>query len=74
MPRRRILRATASVGVNEGGSGYSGTLANDPTHYLTIPGGASATLNMTRALSDFSFYMGSADSFNSIRVIGDNGY
>ena len=62
----------ATVGQNEGGSGYSGTLYGDSTHYLTIPGGASATLTSNRALSNFSLYMGSPDTFNSIRFIGDN--
>jgi len=64
----------ATVGVNEGGTGYSGTLPNDPTHYLTVPGGAKATLTSVRALRSFSLYMGSPDTYNSIRFIGDNGY
>lgn len=64
----------ATVGVNEGGSGYSGTLPNDPTHYLTIPTGKSATLTSLLGLSDFSFYMGSPDTFNSIQFLGANGY
>ncbi|HKP79264.1 MAG TPA: PEPxxWA-CTERM sorting domain-containing protein [Phenylobacterium sp.] len=69
-----LALAGATVGVNEGGSGYSGTLPNDPTHYLTVPGGASATLSSIRALKSFSLYMGSPDTYNSIRFIGDNGY
>jgi len=64
----------ATVGVNEGGSGYSGTLYGDSTHYLTVPGGASATLTSVRALNAFSLYMGSPDTYNSIRFIGANGY
>lgn len=64
----------ATVGVNEGGSNYSGTLPGDATHYLTVPGGAKATLTSTRALTNFSLYMGSPDTYNSIRFIGDNGY
>jgi len=62
----------ATVGVNEGGSGYSGTIEGDPTHYLTIPGGASVDLTSTRALSAFSLFMGSPDTYNYIRFIGDN--
>ena len=65
----------ATVGVNEGGSGYSGTLPNDPvgpnSHYLTVPGNASATLFSTKGLKSFSFYMGSPDSYNSVQFIGD---
>ncbi|HEX7886681.1 MAG TPA: PEPxxWA-CTERM sorting domain-containing protein [Phenylobacterium sp.] len=64
----------ATVGVNEGGSGYSGTLPNDPTHYLTIPGGATATLTSSKAINRFSLYMGSPDTYNSIRFIGAKGY
>jgi len=61
----------ATVGVNEGGSGYSGTLPNDPTHYLTVPGGATATLTSLSGFKAFSLYMGSPDTYNSIRFIGD---
>lgn len=66
--------AGATVGQNEGQGSYSGTLPGDPTHYLTVPGGAKATLTSTRALTSFSLYMGSPDTYNSIRFIGDNGY
>ena len=64
----------ATVGVNEGGSGYSGTLYGDPTHYLTIPGNASATLTSVTPLKYLSFYMGSPDSYNAVRFTGLNGY
>jgi opacity protein-like surface antigen len=64
----------ATVGVNEGGSGYSGTLPNDPTHYLTVPGGAQAILNSLNGMKAFSLYMGSPDTYNSIRFIGENGF
>ncbi|WP_205854096.1 PEPxxWA-CTERM sorting domain-containing protein [Phenylobacterium kunshanense] len=60
----------ATVGVNEGVGGYSGTLPNDPTNYLTVPGGKSATFTSTRLMSSFSLYMGSPDTYNSIRFIG----
>jgi hypothetical protein len=65
-----LLLNGATVGVNEGGSGYSGTLYNDPTTYLTIPGGATVDLFSTQGLKSFSLYMGSPDTYNSIRFIG----
>ncbi|PZQ58652.1 MAG: hypothetical protein DI570_17500 [Phenylobacterium zucineum] len=61
----------ATVGVNEGGSGYSGTLPNDNTHYLTVPGGTTAVFTSASLLSSFSLYMGSPDTYNYIRFIGD---
>jgi hypothetical protein len=61
----------ATVGVNEGGSGYSGTLPNNATHYLTIPGQATATLTSLRGLTSFSLFMGSPDTYNYVRFIGD---
>jgi hypothetical protein len=60
----------ATVGVSEGQGGYSGTLPNNPTHYLTVPGNASATLSSVKGLKSFSFYMGSPDSYNSVQFIG----
>ncbi len=62
----------ATVGVNEGGPGYSGTLAGNSTHYLTIPGNASTTLTSLKGLKNFSFYMGSPDSYNSVQFLGEN--
>ena len=64
----------ATVGVCEGCSGYSGTLPGNNTHYLTIPGNASAKLTSLAGLKTFSFYMGSADTYNSIRFKGANGF
>ena len=65
----------ATVGVNEGGSGYSGTLPNNGNSpYLTIPGGASATLFSVKGIKAFSLYMGSPDTYNSIQFIGKNGF
>ncbi|MEW5683420.1 MAG: PEPxxWA-CTERM sorting domain-containing protein [Pseudomonadota bacterium] len=61
----------ATVGVNEGGSGYSGYLPNDSTHYLTVAGGTTATFTSANLLSSFSLYMGSPDTYNYIRFIGD---
>ena len=64
----------ATVGVNEGGSGYSGTLPNNATHYLTVPGAKSATLTSLKGIRAFSLYMGSPDAYNSIQFIGKNGF
>jgi hypothetical protein len=64
----------ATVGVNEGGSGYSGTLPGDDTHYLTIPGGAKATFDSLRLMSSFSLFMGSPDTYNQIEFFGANGF
>ncbi|WP_337185176.1 PEPxxWA-CTERM sorting domain-containing protein [Phenylobacterium sp.] len=61
----------ATVGVGEGDAGYSGTLPNDPTNYLTVPGGATATFTSVSGFKAFSLYMGSPDTYNSIRFIGD---
>lgn len=67
-----LTLAGSTVGINEGMGGYSGTLPNDPTHYLTIPANKSATLFSTAGLLNFSFYMGSADTYNRVRFIGTN--
>lgn len=64
----------ATVGVCEGCGGYSGTLPNDDTHYLTIPGGKSATFESERALGMFSLFMGSPDTYNRIEFFGAGGY
>lgn len=64
----------ATVGQCEGCSGYSGTLPNDNTHYLTVPGRATATFESSRLLSVFSLFMGSPDTYNHIEFFGTNGY
>ena len=64
----------ATVGFKEGVSGYSGTLPGNATHYLTMPGNTSAKLTSLVGLKTFSFYMGSADTYNSIRFKGANGF
>lgn len=58
-------------------SGSLGLLVNisapppgDKTNYETILGGTSATLTSVKLLKNISLYMGSPDSFNSIRFIG----
>lgn len=60
----------ATVGVNEGQAGYSGTLPNDPTHYLTVSANKSATFTSSILMRSFSLYMGSPDSYNFVRFIG----
>ena len=72
LPGFSLTLTGATVGFKEGVSGYSGTLPNDPTHYLTISANKSATLFSTAGLQNFSFYMGSADTYNSVQFIGNN--
>ena len=72
LPGFTLTLAGSTVGINEGMGGYSGTLPNNPTHYLTIPANRSATLFSTAGLLNFSFYMGSADTYNTVRFIGTN--
>ena len=65
-----------------GGYVRSGLLGLDPgmsappplvlSNYETVLGGQSATLTSARLLSDFSFYMGSPDGYNSVRFLGPN--
>ncbi|WP_068876478.1 MULTISPECIES: PEPxxWA-CTERM sorting domain-containing protein [unclassified Phenylobacterium] len=43
----------------------------DLTKYVTILGGKSATLTSVKPLRKLSLYMGSPDSYNSIRFIGE---
>ena len=72
LPNFTLTLTGSTVGVGEGQSGYSGTLPSDPTHYLTIPANTSATLFSLNGLTNFSFYMGSPDTYNSIQFIGTN--
>lgn len=64
----------ATVGFCEGCGGYSGTLPNDATHYLTVPGGASATFDLADPIGAFSLYMGSPDTYNQVEFFGAGGY
>jgi hypothetical protein len=70
LPNFTLTLDGATVGFREGQAGYSGTLPNNSTNYLTIPGSASATLFSLKGLTSFSFYMGSPDSYNSVQFIG----
>jgi hypothetical protein len=65
----------ATVGYQEGVSGYSGNLYNDPTTYLTVLPNTVATLQAlgSKYLTGFSFYMGSPDWYNSIDIYGTLG-
>jgi hypothetical protein len=74
VPGATLTLDGATVGDCEGCSGYSGNLPNDSTHYLTVPGGASATFTFDGLLSAFSLYMGSPDTFNSIEFFGGGGF
>lgn len=58
--------------------GSKGPVANvtvpppgDLTRYVTVLGGQSATLTSVTPLKKLSLYMGSPDSYNSIRFIGE---
>jgi hypothetical protein len=70
LPGFDLVLHGSTVGWNEGGPGYSGTLPNDPTNYLTIPGGQTAELFADNLMSDFSLFMGSPDTYNWIRFLG----
>lgn len=49
-------------------SGLSSPPPSDPTdYYETVLGGGSATLTSTAGLSQFSFYMGSPDTYNGMQ-------
>lgn len=50
--------------------GVSAPPPGDLTNYLTVLGGQQAVLTAVKPLKSFSFYMGSPDSYNSIRFIG----
>lgn len=50
--------------------GMSAPPPGDETNYETVLGGQAAVLTSSRLLRSFSFYMGSPDSYNSVRFIG----
>lgn len=54
-------------------SGIAAPPPGTTSHYLAIQQGGNATL-FTPLLSELSVYIGSPDSYNSIRFIGLNGY
>ncbi len=72
------LAYAGAVGVFDGSDGLHPNLAAPPpgteSNYLAIQQGGSATLTTPTALSRLSVYIGSPDSFNSIRFIGLNGF
>ncbi len=62
----------ATVGYQEGQTGYSGNLPENPvTTYLTVIPNGSATLQALSGFKAFSFYMGSPDTYNSIQIFKD---
>lgn len=50
--------------------GVSAPPPGDETGYETVLGGQSAILTSARPLKAFSFYLGSPDSYNSVRFMG----
>lgn len=65
----------ATVGYQEGMPGYSGTLPNDATNYLTVIPNTTATLTRNSGyMTSFSFYMGSPDPYNYVTLHGLGGY
>jgi hypothetical protein len=72
------LAYAGAVGVFDGSDGLHPNVAAPPpgtlTNYLAIQQGGSATLTASEALYQLSVYIGSPDSFNSIRFIGLNGF
>jgi opacity protein-like surface antigen len=72
------LTLAGAAGVFDGSLGLVPNIAAPPpgttSNYLAIQQGGSATLDTPKALKQLSIYMGSPDSFNSIRFIGLNGF
>lgn len=72
------LALNGAVGVFDGDDGLHPDLAAPPpgttSNYLAIQTGGSAVLTTPQALSQLSVYIGSPDSYNSIRFIGLNGF
>lgn len=72
------LAYSGDVDVFDGSDGLQLNVAAPPpgttSNYLAIQSGGSATLTTPVALNRLSVYIGSPDSFNSIRFIGLNGY
>jgi hypothetical protein len=54
--------------------GMSAPPPGDTTAYETVLGGGKATLTSTSFLSAFSFYLGSPDTYNTVRFSGANGF
>jgi len=53
--------------------GISAPPPGDTSNYETVLSGGLATLTSTRALRAFSFYLGSPDSWNTVRFYGTGG-
>ena len=67
-----------AAGIFDGALGLVPNVAAPPPgvtdNYLAIQQGGSASLESTKLLKKLSIYIGSPDSFNSIRFIGLNGF
>jgi hypothetical protein len=72
------LTLNGLTGVFDGSDGLVPNIAAPPpgttSNYLAIQTGGSATLDSVKPLSALSVYIGSPDSYNSIRFIGLNGF
>ncbi len=55
-------------------SGVSAPPPGDLSNYETVVGGQSATFTAPVPLKSFSFFMGSPDSYNTVKVYGPGGY
>lgn len=55
-------------------SGVSAPPPGDVSNYETVVGGATATFTSAVPLKNFSFYLGSPDSYNTVELIGPGGY
>lgn len=54
--------------------GISAPPPGDTTNYETVMSGGYAVLTSIQALQSISFYMGSPDSYNTVKFSGDNGF
>ena len=55
-------------------SGVSAPPPGDLSNYETVIGGGLATLTTTNLLTSFSFYLGSPDTYNTVKFYGLDGY
>jgi len=55
-------------------SGVSAPPPGDVSNYETVLGGGLATLTTTGLLTSFSFYLGSPDTYNTVKFYGLDGY
>ena len=53
-------------------NGVAAAPAGDTTPFFAVQGGQTATFHFAKELKSFSIYIGSVDSFNSLRFTGKN--